>query len=56
MSANLPLLDTENPIVTASPEVRSIIEQVIKLEKDKLYQRNPRINDDILRIIKDVVR
>ena len=51
-------IDTvQEPITTASPEVRSIIEKVLKLEKEKLYQRSPRnINDDILQIIKSVVQ
>lgn len=45
------------PIVTASPEVRTIIERVLKLEKDKLSQKNLRyINDDILKIIKEIVQ
>jgi uncharacterized protein (UPF0335 family) len=46
----------QEPIATASPEVRQIIERVLQLEKDKLYLKNPRnINDDILTIIKEVV-
>ena len=45
------------PIVTASPEVRAIIEQVLQLEKDKLSQKSLRyINDDILTIIKETVQ
>jgi len=47
----------QEPIIQASPEVREIIEKVLKLEKDKIYQKNLRyINDDILKIIKDVIR
>ena len=50
-------IDTvQEPITNASPEVRTIIEKVLKLEKEKLYQRSPRnINDDILQIIKSVI-
>lgn len=45
------------PIVTASPEVRAIIEQVLQLEKDKLSQKSLRyINDDILTIIKEIIQ
>jgi hypothetical protein len=45
------------PILTASPEVRKIIERVLQLEKEKLYQKNLRyINDDILMIIKETVQ
>ena len=53
-----PLLNqVQEPIVNASPEVREIIEQVLQLEKEKLYQKSPRhINDDILSIIKAVVQ
>lgn len=49
--------DVQAPITSATPEVREIIERVIKLEKEKLYLRSPRhINDDILKIIKTVVQ
>lgn len=47
----------EDPILSASAEVREIIERVLQAERDKLYMRNPRnINDDILKIIKDVIQ
>lgn len=50
------LNNIQEPIATASPEVRQIIEKVLKLEKDKLYLKIPRnINDDILTIIKEIV-
>lgn len=46
----------QEPIITASDDVREIIERVLQLEKDKLYQKAPKnINDDILKIIKEVV-
>jgi hypothetical protein len=47
----------QEPILKASPETKKIIERVLKLEREKLYQKNPRnINDDILHIIKEVVQ
>ena len=47
----------QEPITSAPPQVREVIEQVLKLEKDKLYLKTPRnINDDILNIIKHVVQ
>jgi hypothetical protein len=47
----------QEPILSASDDVRKIIDRVLKLEKDKLYQRNPRnINDDVLTIIKEVIQ
>lgn len=47
----------QEPIVTAESEVRAIIQRVLKLEKEKLYLKTPRnINEDIVRIVKDVIR
>jgi hypothetical protein len=47
----------QEPITAAPPEVREILEKVLQLEKDKLYLKAPRnINDDILKIIKEVVQ
>ena len=57
---NLPspdLSSIQDPISKAPPEVKQVIEQVLKLEKDKLYLKTPRnINDDILNIIKHIVQ
>ena len=50
------LNDIQEPITTASPEVKSIIGRVLQLEKDRLYKKAPRINDDILKIIKEEVQ
>ena len=51
------LSSIQEPISNADPEVRQVIEQVLKLEKDKLYLKTPRnINDDILNIIKHVIQ
>jgi len=46
----------QEPITSASDPVRHIIERVLQLEKEKLYQRNfKNINDDILKIIKQAI-
>lgn len=56
MTKELNMTDVQEPIATAPPEVRRIIERVLKAERDKLYMKNPRhINDDILTIIKEEV-
>lgn len=50
------LTSIQEPITNASPEVKQIIEEVLQLEKDKLYLKTPRnINEDILNIIKKVI-
>jgi hypothetical protein len=54
---NSDLTAIQEPIANAPTEVKQVIEQVLKLEKDKLYLKTPRnINDDILNIIKHVVQ
>jgi hypothetical protein len=46
-----------NPLIMATPEVRQIIERVLQLEKDRLdRKKNSPINDDILKIVKEIVR
>lgn len=47
----------QDPLADATPEVKEIIERVLQAERDKLYMKIPRnINDDILKIIKEVVQ
>lgn len=47
----------QEPILKASPEVKAIIQRVLKLEKDKVYFRTPRnITEDIVQIIKDAIQ
>lgn len=55
--ADVGLGDVHEPITSAPPDVRRIIERVLQAEKDKLYMKFPRnINDDILKIIKEEVQ
>lgn len=57
MASQSNINNVHDPITNAPPEVREVIERVLKLEKDRLYLRNMRnINDDILKIIKEVVQ
>lgn len=44
------------PIETASPEVKTIMVNVLKLERDHLYQNKPRILTDILTVIREAVK
>lgn len=54
---NINLSDVQEPITSASSEVRNIIERVLQTEKDRLYMKSPRnINDDILKIVKEEVQ
>ena len=47
----------QEPILKAEPEVKAIIQRVLKIEKDRLYLKTPRnITEDIVHIIKDVIQ
>jgi hypothetical protein len=49
--------DVQEPITSAPPEVRQIIERVWKLEKNRLDRKiNSHINEEILEIVKEEVR
>ncbi|MDH6057283.1 hypothetical protein [Umezakia ovalisporum] len=49
--------DVQEPITSAPPEVRQIIERVWKLEKSRLDKKiNSHINEEILDIVKEEVR
>lgn len=57
MSPEQNIDDVQEPILTAPPEVRQIIERVWHLEKNRLDKKsNSPINDDILDIVKGVVQ
>ncbi|MDE2627329.1 MAG: hypothetical protein KGL99_09285 [Burkholderiales bacterium] len=47
--------DPMEPLRREPSEVRNIIQRVLKLEAERLFQERPHINDDILRIIKETV-
>lgn len=49
--------DIQEPITSAPPEIRQIIERVLEAERAKLYQKSPRyINEDILKIVKEEIQ
>ncbi|MGB3760522.1 MAG: hypothetical protein WBA07_29795 [Rivularia sp. (in: cyanobacteria)] len=49
--------EVQQPIKSASPEVRQIIEQVWHLEKSRLDKKSfGHINEDILAIVKEAVK
>jgi len=49
-------VDAFEPLKSAPADIRQIIERVLTLEQERLYQRQPHLNDDVLRIIKDEVK
>ncbi|MGK7945118.1 MAG: hypothetical protein AB4058_11680 [Microcystaceae cyanobacterium] len=54
---DLNLQKIQEPILTAPPDVRQIIEGVIKIEKEKLYLKVPKnIQEDIMTLIKKVIQ
>jgi hypothetical protein len=49
-------VDPFEPLKSGNPEITSIITKVLTLEKERLYQRAPHLNDDVLRIIKEEIK
>ena len=57
MSEEINIEDVQEPINDSSPQVKEVIQRVLRLEKDKIYHKNLRnINEYILKIIKEVVQ
>lgn len=57
MTTESNLSDVQEPIISAAPEVRQIIERVCQLEKNRLDRKSQgHINDDIVKIIKEEVQ
>ncbi|WP_218079353.1 hypothetical protein [Anthocerotibacter panamensis] len=50
------LPDVQEPITSAPPEVRQLIDRVLKAEGEKIDYQAPRLMEDILGYIKDVVK
>ena len=49
--------DVQEPINSAPPEIREIIERVCLVEKNRLDRKSQgHINDDILKIVKEAVQ
>jgi len=44
------------PLESAPPKVKAIIKCVLKMEKEKIYEKKPHLNSDIIRLIKEVVQ
>ena len=48
--------DPLEPLQTASSEIQEIIREVLKLERDRLYQQRPRLNSEIQELVKRVIK
>lgn len=49
-------IDPLEPLKRAPEEYKTIIKKILELESERLYQRQPHLNDDVVRIIKEVIR
>lgn len=49
------MADHLKPLYEANPEVQKIIKEVLKLERDNLYRNQPRLQSEIIDIIKGIV-
>jgi len=48
--------DPNSPLDQASPEVREIVINVLKWEKERLSMTSPRLNSDIEDIVKSAIK
>ena len=48
-------LDAFGPLKDGPEAIRNIIERVLKLEQELLYQKKPKLNEDVLRVIKEEI-
>ena len=48
--------DALEPLRNCEPHIKRIIERVLIIEKERLYQKVPHLNEDVLRIIKEEVK
>ncbi len=44
------------PLHEAAEEIQNIMKKVLKLEHDRLHQKSPRINAEIIKIIKEEIK
>ncbi len=49
-------LDAFKPLREGPEAVRRIIEHVLKLEQEHLFQRAPRLIDDVVKVIREEVK
>ena len=48
--------DPMAPFKEAPDEIKTIIKKVLNFEKERLYQKRVRFNDEITKIIKEVIK
>lgn len=48
--------DPVQPLKECEEPIRNIIARVLKLEQERLYQRKPQLNEDVLRVIKEEIK
>lgn len=48
--------DMLEPLKREPDNIRRIIKRVLELESERLYQKQPHLNDDVIRIIKEEIK
>ncbi len=48
--------DPMEPLKRGPEEIKELLKQVLKLEAERLYMERPHINEDVLRIVKEVIK
>jgi len=47
---------TRKVLLKLTPQEATLLSRVLKLEHDFLHQKQPRIKDDLLRVVREVVK
>jgi len=48
--------DMLEPLKRGPDDLKKIIKRVLELESERLYQKQPHLNDDVVRIIKEEIK
>jgi hypothetical protein len=52
----MPEKDEFKPIKDSIPTVKDIFKKVVKLEKDNLYHPNPNLDEEVIKIVKNIIK
>ena len=52
----MPEIDEFKPIKDSVTTVKEIFKQVVILEKNNLYHQNPNLDEEVIKIVKNIVK
>tara|TARA_B110001450_G_C17324041_1_gene360607 strand:+ start:438 stop:596 length:159 start_codon:yes stop_codon:yes gene_type:complete len=52
----MPEIDEFKPIKDSEDSVKHIFKQVLVLEKDNLYHQNPKLDEEVIKIVQNIIK